>query len=97
MNTLKQIIINLFLAAVFFLAGIVAIVYAMEYLDASHEEPSPKVYIILFLILGVWAGCFKEAINILRFITLSWEERKKAEKESLFWTGLLIGMFWNKK
>ena len=68
MNTLKQIIINLFLSAVFFLVGIVAVVCAIAYLDMTHDEPSPKVYIILFLILGVWAACFKEAINILRFI-----------------------------
>ena len=97
MNTLKQIIINLFLAAAFIIAGIVAIVCAIEYLDMTHDEPSPKVYIILFLILGIWVACFKEAINILRFVTLTWNERKNAEKNSLFWTGLLIGLFWNRK
>ena len=97
MNTLKQIITNLFLSAIFFLMGIVAVVCAIAYLDITHDEPSPKVYIILLLILGIWVACFKEAINILRFITLSWNERKIEEKNSLFWTVFLIGLFWNKK
>ena len=83
MNTLKQIIINIFLSAAFFLAGIAAAACAIAYLDMTHDEPSPKVYIILFSIMGVWVACFKEAINILRFIKLSWNERKIAEKNSL--------------
>lgn len=95
MNIFKQIIFNLFLSAVFFFTGLFAAYYGVEYIIPNSESLKDGLFFIF--LLSIFFACLKESVNILRFITLSWDERKIAEKDDLFWTSLFIGLFWNNK
>jgi hypothetical protein len=110
MKTVKQIFFNLCLSILFIGGGIALGLCGFNmFLEFFIDRPLGWIDgILCFFLITIGLGLLGEAFHIMRFITLTWDERKIREKElkaerdsqggstNWFLWGLIAGLFWNR-